>query len=227
MLKSVFTLVAACAAASPVLAAELVSNGDFSSGASGFSSTYSTVISGATADQGSYAATTNPALICPSCFLPLGDHTTGTGNMLFVDGARSNAGAFWSQTFDVVANSTYALSLWATSLGTTGAKPTLSLQINGVPYVGPSELPYTTGATATTWSQFTASWSSGAATSVTLALFDTTMIYEYNDLAVDDISFQGPSPAAVPEPATWAMTIGGFGLIGSAMRRRRQRSAFA
>lgn len=30
-----------------------------------------------------------------------------------------------------------------------------------------------------------------------------------------------PEPAApVPEPATWAMMIGGFGLIGTAMRRR-------
>jgi hypothetical protein len=27
--------------------------------------------------------------------------------------------------------------------------------------------------------------------------------------------------AAVPEPATWAMMIGGFGLVGGAMRRRR------
>jgi hypothetical protein len=28
--------------------------------------------------------------------------------------------------------------------------------------------------------------------------------------------------AAVPEPATWAMMVGGFGLVGGAMRRRRQ-----
>ena len=28
-------------------------------------------------------------------------------------------------------------------------------------------------------------------------------------------------PGAVPEPATWAMLIAGFGLIGAAMRRRR------
>lgn len=34
-------------------------------------------------------------------------------------------------------------------------------------------------------------------------------------------STPGPNPVnAVPEPATWAMMIGGFGLAGSAMRRR-------
>jgi len=34
---------------------------------------------------------------------------------------------------------------------------------------------------------------------------------------------QGPVtvPGAVPEPATWAMMIGGFGMVGGAMRRRR------
>ncbi|WP_253717463.1 PEPxxWA-CTERM sorting domain-containing protein [Sphingomonas sp. AP4-R1] len=30
-----------------------------------------------------------------------------------------------------------------------------------------------------------------------------------------------PAPSPVPEPASWAMFIGGFGLIGGAMRRRR------
>jgi hypothetical protein len=30
-----------------------------------------------------------------------------------------------------------------------------------------------------------------------------------------------PSPG-VPEPAAWAMMLGGFGLIGTAMRRRKQ-----
>lgn len=34
------------------------------------------------------------------------------------------------------------------------------------------------------------------------------------------------APGAVPEPATWAMMIVGFGLVGSAMRRRRQSIAF-
>jgi hypothetical protein len=33
----------------------------------------------------------------------------------------------------------------------------------------------------------------------------------------------GVSPPAVPEPATWAMMIAGFGLLGDVMRRRNRR----
>jgi hypothetical protein len=36
-----------------------------------------------------------------------------------------------------------------------------------------------------------------------------------------------PAVAAVPEPASWAMMVGGFGLIGAAMRRRRVSVRFA
>lgn len=37
----------------------------------------------------------------------------------------------------------------------------------------------------------------------------------------------GPAAAAVPEPASWALMIAGFGLVGGAMRRRSARVAFA
>jgi hypothetical protein len=36
-----------------------------------------------------------------------------------------------------------------------------------------------------------------------------------------DLTFQTLNVAAVPEPATWAMMIAGFGLSGAALRRRR------
>ncbi|HWI86905.1 MAG TPA: PEPxxWA-CTERM sorting domain-containing protein, partial [Sphingomonas sp.] len=35
-----------------------------------------------------------------------------------------------------------------------------------------------------------------------------------------------PGSSALPEPATWAMLVGGFGAIGSAMRRRRTSVSF-
>ena len=36
-----------------------------------------------------------------------------------------------------------------------------------------------------------------------------------------------PGPDPIPEPATWAMMISGFGLVGAAMRRRRVSVSFA
>ena len=33
--------------------------------------------------------------------------------------------------------------------------------------------------------------------------------------------------AAVPEPASWAMMVGGFGMLGAAMRRRKVNVSFA
>ena len=41
------------------------------------------------------------------------------------------------------------------------------------------------------------------------------------------VSFDVPVAAAVPEPASWAMMIAGFGAIGAAMRRRRRGLAIA
>lgn len=43
-------------------------------------------------------------------------------------------------------------------------------------------------------------------------------------LGVDNVSVIG---GAVPEPASWAMMLGGFGLVGGALRRRRASVSFA
>ncbi|MBB5986052.1 collagen-binding domain-containing protein [Sphingobium lignivorans] len=46
---------------------------------------------------------------------------------------------------------------------------------------------------------------------------------------VHNYGFNGsfPPPPAVPEPATWAMLLAGFGLVGSAMRGKKARAALA
>ena len=44
-----------------------------------------------------------------------------------------------------------------------------------------------------------------------------------NQIVFDDVTFGSDRPGmpAIPEPSTWALMIGGFGLVGAAMRRRR------
>ncbi len=215
-------------AVAPLSANNLVTNGDFSDGATGFVTTYSDVISPGTEDQGSYAVLANPAALpgCSGCFPSVGDHTSGTGNMLLVNTANTNSGAFWSQAFVVAANTDYLLSFWATSLGGIGLKPNLMVTVNAQPLLGTGELPYFDPGTP--WLNFTQSWNSGSATSVILSFFSVDLGNPYNDFALDDISFASVSaPAAVPEPASWSLMMGGFALLGGALRARRPARAFA
>ena len=43
-----------------------------------------------------------------------------------------------------------------------------------------------------------------------------------NFVAYDDVTFGSATAGGVPEPATWAMMLLGFGVIGGAMRHRRR-----
>jgi hypothetical protein len=48
-------------------------------------------------------------------------------------------------------------------------------------------------------------------------------VADFNYWHLDDVSVTGGLvPGGVPEPASWAMMVGGFGLMGAAMRRRRR-----
>lgn len=50
--------------------------------------------------------------------------------------------------------------------------------------------------------------------------------YADGNVSIDNVSVK-TAAAAVPEPATWMMMIGGFGVVGAAMRRRRTTVRFA
>ena len=79
--------------------------------------------------------------------------------------------------------------------------------------------PAASGWTARTTSTFTALGSTGTLT------FAAPLLCCDNDAGIDNITLNGGGPTGVPEPATWAMMLIGFGGMGAVMRSRRRVTA--
>jgi hypothetical protein len=73
-----------------------------------------------------------------------------------------------------------------------------------------------------TWYTFTTTWTASATGPVNVAFNFYGNGVTAADFVVDNVSM-----TAVPEPATWALMIGGFALAGMQMRRRRASVSFA
>lgn len=165
--------------------ANILLNGDFSSGNSGFTSGY-TYSPGNITPETTYDVVTDPKLSHSGAALNYWDHTsgTGTGNMLAVNGATTSNVTVWSQTVSVAQNTVYGfefyMSHWSS---TTQNLAHLNVLFNGIS-LGVTNSPTTAGY----WQQFLASWDSGAATSLTISMVDLVTAGFGNDFALDDFS---------------------------------------
>ena len=57
--------------------------------------------------------------------------------------------------------------------------------------------------------------------------YNVTYDFKNDGATMDEVRFVFDPSAAVPEPASWALMIGGFGLAGATLRRRRGVAAAA
>jgi len=163
----------------------LVNNGDFSAGNTGFSSSYRDT-SGPSSlyPEGFYTVVNNPNSVHPG-FVSMGDHTTGTGNMMVVNGASSPV-SVWCQVIAVTPNTYYDFSAWGATISPAGNPAVLQFSINGS-LVGTSlSLSNSTGI----WQQFHTVWYSGSNTSIDICITDQQTALGGNDFAIDDISFR-------------------------------------
>lgn len=165
----------------------LIPNGDFSLGDTIFNSAYVYGTGGPwglLSSEGQYAIATNP-LNTHINFASFGDHTTGTGNMMVVNGAALANVNIWCQTINVNPNTFYDFSAWgATCVGSNPA--ILQFSINGTLTGTPLALPLATGI----WTQFNVTWFSGSNTTITICITDQATALSGNDFAIDDISFR-------------------------------------
>ncbi len=181
--------------------ANLIVNGDFQSGNSDFTSAYNYIApagQGSLYPEGAYTVDTNPNNV-HNLWASFGDHTSGTGNMMIVNGAGSPV-TVWNGTLSsaLVTGQTYKFSAWVANSypppAVEGTIPVaaalLQFSVGGIGQIGSS---YTATGVGV-WHQFSATFVAGT---TPISVLDLVTTAGGNDFALDDISL-----VAVPEPTT-------------------------
>ena len=221
LVASVMLAAAGSAKAGP----NLIANGNFAAGLTGFSSDYTVptnpacIYNQAVFCQGAETTifvNTDPNLDHPAWASFGSSPGNGSPNMLIVNGGEDATLAVWRQGGIAVAqDEIYQFTGFAAS--SYSANPAiLQLTFNGATVGGA----YTLSATPGAWGEFTFDWYSGSATSLDLALFDLETDANGNDFALDNFALVA---LTVPEPASAAALVVGLAVI-MVIRSRRRRS---
>ncbi len=165
----------------------LITNGDFELGNTGFGSSY-LYQRVAPPAKGNYWISANPKDMY-SGFCDSLDHTISGTQMMIVDGGTTNGMVVWSQTVEVAAMTDFQFSFWMLNIfnyNNDANKAKLQLYINNMP-IG---IVNTAPAYGQPWAQYRYNTNSGSNTSLQLTLINTSTEPNGNDFALDDIDFQ-------------------------------------
>jgi gliding motility-associated-like protein len=159
----------------------LVTNGNFNGGNTGFTSGYNYTSNNIT--EGQYFVGANPQA-WNAALSPCGDHTTGSSNMMLVNGSPVPDVKVWNQTVAVTPNTNYAFSTWVQALYTPNPA-NLAFSINGLAIGNP----ITASLPTCNWTRFYTTWNSGNNTTAAISIVNKNTFVQGNDFALDDISF--------------------------------------
>lgn len=216
----------AMAIASPAMAAtNLVTNGSFESGLSGW--TVGTTGGGTAPVAIPYgSATPYPGgafgeAILPNAVATLSPDPVGT-SVAYFSSDTANPHSL-SQIVNLVAGITYNIGFdyYAPQNGISNPNDaTLSFNIGGVPVGSTLTAGQPSGTPGQTWINFGTSFVASTTGSTPLELQFRGLGVTAADFAVDRVYLT----AAVPEPSTWALMLLGFGAVGGAMRTKRRKT---
>lgn len=221
--------------------ANVIVNGDFSSGNSGFSSQYTYNASNATA-AGVYSIQSNPQDVHSLWIANVGAPPTGSGGlMMVVNGAGTVDVPVWMQNVNLVAGQQYVFEGWASSVY-SGVAASLEVQLSEtVGACGTAGLTFSTiGQIQTTtvapeWVQNVGSIvQRAAAGSYCLQIVNLQTAFGGNDFVIDDLSLAPPAGApivgqvsSVPALQSISLLLLTALLAGVAMIQYRHRGAKA
>ncbi len=201
-------ILAALAATTSLARADLLINGNFEAGDTGFSSDYRFASQSMT--PGTFTVSSNPKNF-NSTLESFGDHTSGTGMMEIVDGYSSSSRA-WYEEISVIPDTSYTFSAWSRP-----TSPENLAQVELSASIGAASTPLTL--TDGQWSELSLTFNSGSLSSVVVSIDDVNPqpLETGDDLAIDDVALQ--AGATLPEPASLSlMALAALPLL---LRRRR------
>ena len=157
-------------------------NGNFSSGNTGFLSNY-TYNATSIWNASTYAVGPNPNAVHPN-FGTWGDHTTGTGNYMLVNGSSTGTKILWRQTVSLPPGAQVTMKWWMLTFVSPAGS--LQLKLLGTNVGGTASTPSSTGI----WQQTSRSFTAPASGSATINLVTLSGAGSGNDFGIDDISLE-------------------------------------
>ncbi len=217
------------ATASYNTANELVVNGNFEAGNTGFTSGYGFRNPWITPPN--YATNSSNSALWDENYYGIGengryyhsnfwgrDHSSGTGNYMIVNGNTSAGTPIWEQQVVVQPNTDYYFSAWAISLNRAGNYAVLQFEVDGVLVGTQARLPAgDNNDSNNNWVRFYSDpkWNSGSTSGlITIRIRNVEPAAGGNDFGLDDISFGtlDPSPAQIAPSANTSELCSGEAL---------------
>ena len=228
--KIILSAVVAAFAMAPSIASaatNLLTNGDFSAGFSGFSTGYNVVAPSANImyAEGNITIASSPISV-HDLWVPV----AGSNPMLIANGSPTSNLTIWQESAIAVTNG------GKYNFGADVMNVCCNANFHGSN--SPSTIKFQVSADGgATWTDLvshltnppgdagviaslSALYNAGATGTISLRAINDINAASGNDFAIDNLSFA----SAVPEPSTWAMLFLGFGAIGLMMRRRQSRT---